>query len=107
MALRSAEVRRKAAKDRENGIVRIPLGADERYRITRLNRVRAQLDLIDKRIAEQANKGVIDGQTLNWLATAQARLSEQERILTGRALPGSLRPSAKNKPANTELPEPE
>jgi hypothetical protein len=34
-----------------------------------------------------------DAQQLNWLATAQARLSEQERILSGRPLPGSRRPS--------------
>ena len=34
-----------------------------------------------------------DGQRLNWLASAQERLAEQERLLSGRPLPGSMRPS--------------
>lgn len=58
----------------------------------RLYRVRAQLDLIDKRIKEQCEKATPDGQTLNWLCSAQARLSEQERMLAGRPVPGSLKP---------------
>lgn len=64
----------------------------------RLARVRAQLDLVDTRIEEQARKSTVDGQVLNWLCSAQERLSEQERILAGRPLPGSRRPTPE-KPA--------
>ena len=61
---------------------------------SRLDRVRAQLDLIDSRIKEQCEKEIPDGQTLNWLCSAQARLSEQERQLAGRPMPGSLKPAS-------------
>jgi hypothetical protein len=42
---------------------------------------------LDKMIADEE-----DPQKLDRLASAQARLSEQERILDGRPLPGSRRP---------------
>lgn len=63
------------------------------YPTRRLFRVRAQLDLVDKRILEEAVKPNPDGQLLNWLASAQERLSDQERCLDGRPLPGSRRPA--------------
>ncbi len=82
--------------------------ADDGYKAKRLTRVRVQLDAIDKQIHEQTMRKKPDGQTLNWLATAQARLSEQERILSGRPLPGSLKPSSKtDRPRSQSLPEPE
>jgi hypothetical protein len=62
------------------------------YVNARLSRVRVQLDLVDKRITEQAKAKTVDGQVLNWLCAAQERLAEQERILAGRPLPGSRRP---------------
>lgn len=62
------------------------------YLSRRLFRVRAQLDLVDKAFETEASKATPDGQRLNWLAQAQERLSEQERILAGRPLPGSRRP---------------
>lgn len=71
--------------------------ADERgdaYALRRLSRVRTQLDLIDQRINDIASKPSPDGQTLSWLCAAQERLSEQERVLAGRPLPGSIRPRA-------------
>lgn len=61
------------------------------YTQNRLHRVRLQLSLIDRRIEEQAEKAKPDGQTLNWLAAAQARLSEQERQLSNRSLPPTIR----------------
>jgi hypothetical protein len=81
------------------------------YIAGRLERVRKQLDEIDERIAEEAcKKGepgpdgkpgpVADGQLLNWLCSAQERLSEQERVLSRRPLPGSERPSS-GKPARS------
>ena len=53
----------------------------------RLGRVRDQLEKLDRMIADEE-----DPQRLDRLASAQARLSEQERILDGRPLPGSRRP---------------
>jgi hypothetical protein len=53
----------------------------------RLVRVRVQLDRLDKLMMTES-----DPQKLDRLASAQARLSEQERILDGRPLPGSRRP---------------
>lgn len=65
----------------------------EKYHLNRLLCVRRQLSLLDKRIAvliegaDEETAGAIDR-----LASAQARLAEQERVLSGRPLPGSLRP---------------
>jgi hypothetical protein len=71
-----------------------PHEAATAYVNARLSRVREQLDLVDKRITEQAKAKTVDGQVLNWLCAAQERLAEQERILAGRPLPGSRRPAA-------------
>ena len=71
------------------------VGTDEAagsYEIRRLARVRKQLDLVDKAFETEATKATPDGQRLNWLAQAQERLAEQERILDNRPLPGSRRP---------------
>jgi hypothetical protein len=65
-----------------------PHEAATAYVNARLSRVRVQLDLVDKRITEQAKAKTIDGQVLNWLCAAQERLAEQERILAGRPAPG-------------------
>jgi hypothetical protein len=53
----------------------------------RLARVRNQLDRLDGMIEKE-----IDPMKLDRLASAQARLSEQERLLAGRPGPGSFRP---------------
>ena len=71
------------------------VGPDEAagsYEIKRLARVRKQLDLVDKAFEAEATKATPDGQRLNWLAQAQERLAEQERVLDNRPLPGSRRP---------------
>jgi hypothetical protein len=60
--------------------------------------VRKQLDSVDRAIEAEATKATPDGQRLNWLAQAQERLAEQERILDNRPLPGSRRPKG-NAPA--------
>ena len=52
-----------------------------------LARVRLQLDKISDMFNEATEAAELDR-----LASAQARLAEQERILSGRPLPGSLRP---------------
>jgi len=69
-----------------------PHEAPGAYVSRRLARVRAQLDLVDKAFETEATKANPDGQRLNWFAQAQERLSEQERLLSGRPLPGSRRP---------------
>ena len=57
------------------------------YTRQRLAIVREHIARIDKLMLNTA-----DGQRLNWFAQAQDKLAEQERILSGRPLPGSRRP---------------
>ena len=61
------------------------------FHIKRLARVRAQLTRIDDEL-EGCSFG--DSKRIKDLTDAQLRLSEQERILAGRPLPGSRRPVA-------------
>ena len=63
------------------------------FNATRLLRVREQLTKLDAMI--EAEK---DAQKLDRLASASAKLSEQERILDGRPLPGSRRPTSDKVP---------
>jgi hypothetical protein len=58
------------------------------YITIRIGRIRAQLDRFDEMLLEEN-----DPQKAQWLATVTAKLQEQERILSGRALPGQLRPA--------------
>ena len=74
-----------------------PHDAAGAYVFRRLGRVRAQLDLVDRAFEAEATKANPDGQRLNWFAQAQERLSEQERLLSGRPLPGSWRPVNENR----------
>lgn len=53
----------------------------------RIARVRGMLDKLDTLMEKER-----DPQKLDRLASAQMRLSEQERIMSGRPLPGSRRP---------------
>jgi hypothetical protein len=79
--------------------------ADE-FRRMRLARVRAQLNAIDKAIAGEL-AGDCDPAKLDRLASAAIRLNEQERQLSNRSLPPTLKagpvPRAKR---NQEAPEP-
>ncbi len=61
------------------------------YATLRLIRVRKQLDAVDDAI-ELAIGG--DSKSLKELTDAQMRLAEQERILAGRPMPGSLKPTS-------------
>jgi hypothetical protein len=61
-------------------------------------RVRVQLDNLDASILRETRKQQPDGQRLTWLAAAQERLAEQERVLDGRPLPGSRRPKKDDGP---------
>jgi hypothetical protein len=63
----------------------------------RLMRVRAQLDLIDAAIQQEASKGKPDGQRLDRLAAASFKLNDQEFALAGRPKPGQRRPGPDRK----------
>jgi hypothetical protein len=65
----------------------IPLPLLDDFCEKRIARVRKQLKKIDTMISQE-----LDPQKLDRLASAQSRISEQERILSGRPLPGSRRP---------------
>lgn len=70
--------------------------ASDEYLTKRLVRVRKQLSKLDQLIESE-----LDPQKLDRLASAQSRLSEQERILAGRPLPGSHRPTRNPKQSST------
>jgi hypothetical protein len=94
MAARSARVRRER-KNAEHILAAFTqpeqvLAGD--FPRQRLARVRVQLDRLDEMMMKEK-----DPQRLDRIASAQAKLAEQERILDGRPLPGSRKPAA-NKP---------
>ena len=76
-----------------------PHEATNDYVSRRLARLRTQLNSVDTAIEREVAKSSPDGQRLNWLAQAQDRLAEQERLLAGRPLPGSRRPREERTPA--------
>jgi hypothetical protein len=76
-------------KTRDPNHARAPINT---YVLKRRSRVRRQLNLVDRAIEIEASKDEPDGQRLNWLASAQERLAEQERQLDNRPAPGTLRP---------------
>lgn len=65
-------------------------GEDASFRIARLARVREQLVKLDAQMALET-----DPQKQDRIASAQAKLSIQERELAGRPLPGALRPTSR------------
>lgn len=75
-------------KEREREALAREAMSDESYKGERLARVRKQLAKLDSLLEKET-----DPQKLDRLASAQYRLSEQERILAGRPLPGSHRPT--------------
>jgi hypothetical protein len=77
------------------------------YVFARRARVRKQLNLVDRAIEREASKDEPDGQRLNWLASAQERLAEQERQLDNRPAPGTLRPPSQRITRGAALAAPE
>ncbi len=98
MAVRSLESRRERKSKREDASA-FPhptpqeTAPDPNYVARRLARVREQLDRVDCMMMKEK-----DPQKLDRLASAQARLAEQERILDGRPLPGSRRLAVERTP---------
>lgn len=70
--------------------------ADSLYNLKMLARVRKQLDRLFSMFADEP-----DPMKLDRLASAIARLSELERQLANRPLPGTLRPAAPSKAQRT------
>lgn len=68
-------------------------GLNDSYVTERLACVRAQLGRLDAMVLTET-----DPQKLDRLASAQAKLADQERILSGRPLPGSRRPKPEREP---------
>lgn len=98
LAKRSWEIRL-ARKQAANDAAKMPAPAEDGspanpYHSQRLLRVRMQINLLDKEIRNCIEDGVEDAGRLDRMVSAQSRLSEQERVLSGRPLPGSLRPRA-------------
>lgn len=101
-ARRSAEARARIAQERKdvNKAQAIIAEAkalsdpnsEEGYRLERLIRTRKQLSQLDEQL-----EGETDPKAVKAICDAIARLAEVERILAGRPLPGSHRPS--NKPS--------
>ena len=90
MARRAAESKRKRLEELRNAVAVAANDPSLDYIESRLRRVRLQLDKVDAMLLEER-----DPQKLDRLASASARLSEQERQLSNRPMPGSLKPSAK------------
>lgn len=107
MAAKSHEARRlRKAKD-ERAEQRAQIAALEEepaYDKLRLIRVRKALDELDKQMAQAIKAG--ESKVVKELADAQAKLSDQERILDGRPLPGSRRPRPEKPTKDTSTVEP-
>jgi hypothetical protein len=79
-------------------------GDNDQFVTKRLARVRKQLDRIDGLIEKET-----DPMKLDRLASAQARIAEQERLLAGRPLPGSRKPGKDHRtvsPHDLPMPDP-
>jgi hypothetical protein len=93
MAARSQEARRQRKIERE-ATPMVPQSSpqpgdnNDDFITKRLARVRMQLERLDAMMEKET-----DAQKLDRLASAQARLAEQERVMAERPLPGTRRPT--------------
>lgn len=76
------------------------------YAVRRLLRVRGQLDRLDDRMDYTLAARVLDAQKVERLARASCQLSESERILAGRPLPGSIKPKSAGNGSRRPMAEP-
>lgn len=99
MAARSAQARRERAAALIERL-REPAPADESdaYAKRQLARVRVLLDDVDEQLAKTR-----DPQDRERLARAANTLSERERVLSGRPLPGSRRPGKDRAPVEADV----
>ncbi len=89
---------RKIAKLLRNSALPIYADSPESYEQKTLVRVRLQLDMVYKAFMDECDKSEPEAGKLDRLAAAQARLSEQERFLSMRPAPGSLKPTSPKSP---------
>ncbi len=103
MAARSVALRRAAREERAAKAALLAEEAENSadYPAMRLTRVRKQLNRIDELLLSEDDPAKLDR-----LAAASMRLAEQERILAGRPLPGSLKPQAVRSRRQTQSFEP-
>lgn len=106
MAIKALQARRRnylMAKEAQNGqlvpaesahAIATENPSNDDFSRQRLATVRAQLNRIDAMIELE-----VDPQKIDRLASASAKLSEIERVLSNRPLPGSFRPSAPKRPS--------
>ena len=95
-AARGLQKRRENAEKRRQAIEaeeRAKIVVTDCYISDTLLHVREQIKRLGGMIAKEK-----DAQCLDRLASAYAKLSDQERILSGRPMPGSLRPKAPKEP---------
>lgn len=108
MAARAHESRRNrliAAREIATNAIVAPQSpsATSHYQTCRLARVRVMMDALDKKISSLIDTSDPDAASaIDRLVSAQSRLSEQERVLSGRPLPGSLRPRAGKQSGQTK-----
>lgn len=84
----------------------IVVPAIDDFRSKVLARTRKQMAMIQKKMEEQLNKDVLDSKVLKELTEAFARLETVEQKLSGRASPGSLRPTSKRDKRQASSPMP-
>lgn len=101
LARLEALAKRKAEEQAENERLAKLSTEGPDYQQERLARVRKQLNKLDRMIEEEE-----DPQKLDRLASAQSRLAKQEQELSGRPLPGSLRPTKKPTARSSNIPDP-
>lgn len=87
-AIKAKREAKEKAEAHQRAVIEAIVQTRDDYPIERMVRVRKQLNRIDEMMLTEENPQAIDR-----LAAAAARLSEQERILAGRPLPGSHRPT--------------
>jgi hypothetical protein len=89
MADKGREARRQREAQLRQTVETLVANPEVAYQAKRLARVRVQLDRLDD---ELQRCSFADSKRVKELTDAQLRLSEQERVLSGRPLPGSRRP---------------
>ena len=98
--LPAAEVKKQKPEPEPTIIPPLPDDADK-FPSCRLARVRRHLGRLDNLLDHET-----DPQKIDRLASASARLSEIERILAGRPLPGSHRPKSAGTSKRGQVAEP-
>lgn len=95
MSAKGHAAKAKLLEDLRQAANPVPPATDNSYIQRSLLRVREQIEQVNKRMDEALTADVLDAGAIDRLANALTRLREMERVMDGRALPGSKRPSSK------------